>query len=199
MFSEDSYSPPLMISGLGHVPEQATTVSPADLYLTQHSHGPTQSSAIPHLVASAVQSFVGHSAVYNAPQGAPGYNPLARVAQPMGHASRQFSILNDVPAGYFGGHPMPVGQMSRGSSRGCEWISEDWSTTCGQTITEVTAPKHLAAHGIKNMRKDHIVRCRWQGCLVHIKRESIVRHVREAHLGSKRKHPFPRPVGLTLE
>jgi hypothetical protein len=25
MFSEDSYSPPLMISGLGHVPEQAVS------------------------------------------------------------------------------------------------------------------------------------------------------------------------------
>lgn len=69
-------------------------------------------------------------------------------------------------------------------------------------ITRATAPKHLAVHGIKDMHKDYIVQCLWEGCWAQMKRQSIARHVREVHLGSKRrshKHAFPLPLALALE
>jgi hypothetical protein len=204
MYSEDAYCGLfLTIPGSGHVPQQGnplsqTTVSPADLFLTQPSHGPTQSYAIPRNVASADYSLVGYPtpAVDNAPQGAPGSHPLVRVAQCMRHASSQFSVINDIPAGRFTGPPMPVRGISRGSSIGCEWILEDLSR-CGQTITERTVPKHLAGHGIRSMHKDRVVQCRWRGCGAHIKRQSITRHAREVHLGSKRKSHNTRLHGTT--
>lgn len=69
----------------------------------------------------------------------------------------------------------------------CEWVKDD-GTLCAAHITRETISKHLIVHGIKLMPKNMPVRCRWFRCRIKgnketMNRESIVRHVRETHLG----------------
>ncbi|KAF8132005.1 hypothetical protein EV363DRAFT_1260609 [Boletus edulis] len=199
MHSEVAYnSSPLMTFDLGHVLQQGNplslsqaTVNPADLFWTQPSHVPTQAYTIPHNVPStANNNFGGYlPGVDHAPQGASGYHPLAEVTQCVGHPLGQFTVTNEGP-------PMIVGPVSSGRSVMCEWVSEDGPMpVCYQTITRKTLSMHLAEHGIRNMPRNHIVQCHWQGCGAQMKRQGITRHVREVHMGLKRKshkHAFPR-------
>lgn len=73
----------------------------------------------------------------------------------------------------------------------CQWLNDD-DTICGRPITWKTVAEHLSTHGIKRMSRSHQLTCRWAGCHLRgggkatIKRENIVRHVRERHLGGRR-------------
>ncbi|KAG6382130.1 hypothetical protein JVT61DRAFT_773 [Boletus reticuloceps] len=72
----------------------------------------------------------------------------------------------------------------------CKWIGDD-GTVCGTQIAYATVPEHLATHGIKKMTGNFRLQCRWLECRLRgdrkeMNRESIVRHVREMHLGRKR-------------
>ncbi|KAF8131944.1 hypothetical protein EV363DRAFT_1134491, partial [Boletus edulis] len=72
----------------------------------------------------------------------------------------------------------------------CKWMKED-GTVCEARITSATVPEHLATHGIKKMTGNFRLECRWLECRLRgerkeMNRESIVRHVREKHLGRKR-------------
>ncbi|KAF8420574.1 hypothetical protein L210DRAFT_2253540 [Boletus edulis BED1] len=72
----------------------------------------------------------------------------------------------------------------------CKWMKED-GTVCEAQIAYATVPEHLATHGIKKMTGNFRLECRWLECRLRgdrkeMNRESIVRHVREKHLGRKR-------------
>ena len=74
----------------------------------------------------------------------------------------------------------------------CEWVKED-GTTCGVPITKSTVSEHLIIHGVQNKTHNHRLVCGWHGCRLRkgkgvMNRESIVRHIRERHLGYKRRH-----------
>ena len=72
----------------------------------------------------------------------------------------------------------------------CQWTRDD-GTICGAQIKGATVPQHLTTHGVKNMFSGSPLPCRWLGCRLRrdkytMTRKSIVRHVRERHLGCKR-------------
>lgn len=71
----------------------------------------------------------------------------------------------------------------------CLWM--DNGIICETQITWASVPEHLTIHGVTNMAHDHRVPCRWWGCLTGGKEDgmdyqSIVRHVRDVHLGHSR-------------
>ena len=68
----------------------------------------------------------------------------------------------------------------------CSWRDEG-GTICGKRITKNNCGVHLACHGIKRMSSDHTIKCR--ACIPpkSMKRESILRHFVEVHIGIKRK------------
>ena len=72
----------------------------------------------------------------------------------------------------------------------CQWMKGD-GTIYGAQIKGATVPQHLTTHGVKNMFSGSPLPCRWLGCRLRrdkytVTRKSIVRHVRERHLGCKR-------------
>ena len=78
----------------------------------------------------------------------------------------------------------------------CQWMRDD-GTSCGAPITGTVASvsQHLTTHGIKDKASHLRLQCRWLGCRLRgdrdtLKRESMVRHVREKHLGWKRSGPL---------
>ncbi|KIJ66137.1 hypothetical protein HYDPIDRAFT_110303 [Hydnomerulius pinastri MD-312] len=77
---------------------------------------------------------------------------------------------------------------SKTAIHSCEWRHDDGSI-CGESISFMTCPEHLAVHGIKNMAFNLLINCGW--CGKPVKRESIVRHVREAHLRVRRTVTYP--------
>ncbi|KAI6018811.1 hypothetical protein EDC04DRAFT_444586 [Pisolithus marmoratus] len=71
----------------------------------------------------------------------------------------------------------------------CGWTDDD-GTVCGNLIMLDDVASHFAtAHGIKNMASDKKVECRWcpPSSRKHVKRESMVRHLREVHLKCPRQ------------
>ncbi|KAG9308164.1 WD40-repeat-containing domain protein [Chiua virens] len=81
----------------------------------------------------------------------------------------------------------------------CGWINDD-GTMCAQPITTTSLSHHLTIHGANELRRDHRVSCRWTGCRLKdqtkMNRESMLRHVREVHMGLKRSIPI-NPVTLS--
>ncbi|KAI6002659.1 hypothetical protein F5J12DRAFT_209093 [Pisolithus orientalis] len=74
--------------------------------------------------------------------------------------------------------------------KSCGWKGDD-GMVCGSPVTSHDLPNHFAAiHGIKNMASDIKVECRWcpPGSRKQVKRESMIRHLREVHL----KCPRPK-------
>lgn len=69
----------------------------------------------------------------------------------------------------------------------CKWKDES-GPVCEEVLTYGSLPEHLSMHGIKNMTRDSSTKCNWVGCKRKrpMNRESIVRHIREVHLGLKR-------------
>jgi len=184
MYHADTYRDARMTSSLGHVAPHsgATTVNPVELRLTQPSHGPSQSYRV--YAVSPGYNFGGYPQVVNTPQGI-SRHPLTRVTRPMGHTLAEFSVANNVPPERFTGLASPFGRMPR-RSRTCQWVMED-SSSCEKTISRENVTGHLAEHGIRCMSRDLIVQCCWRGCGTSVKRQNIARHVREVHLGLKRR------------
>jgi len=72
----------------------------------------------------------------------------------------------------------------------CQWVGDD-GMPCRAQITRADLSQHLAIHGVKGKAGDHRLSCRWLGCQLRgdrhtIKRESILRHVLEIHMGYRR-------------
>lgn len=93
---------------------------------------------------------------------------------------------------------------SRGPVRSCEWKDRD-GTVCKELITDASVPEHLIKHGIENLHRSLRTTCQWVGChrnLKPMKRESIVRHIREVHLRLRRpskgaQYPYPFQHSVT--
>ena len=86
--------------------------------------------------------------------------------------------------------PIPSVSPSDTLLHACGWINDD-GTFCMESISRLTVSDHLITHGITNMEHDRRISCRWVGCRLRggkgeMKRESIVRHVREKHLQCRR-------------
>ncbi|KAF9222387.1 hypothetical protein BS17DRAFT_783637 [Gyrodon lividus] len=77
------------------------------------------------------------------------------------------------------------GQLSE-TPHECGWREEDGSI-CGKSISRTTVPQHLTVHQITDMASNVPIICRWcRDGRKPIKRESIVRHMREVHLHVRR-------------
>ena len=71
----------------------------------------------------------------------------------------------------------------------CRWTRKDRVGTCGAEISYDTIPMHFGqVHDIKNLQQGTQIYCYWEGRQTWIKRKSFVRHVRERHLGHRRKN-----------
>jgi len=78
-------------------------------------------------------------------------------------------------------------QVSKTAPYICQWRTEP-NSVCGDVISWATCGEHFAiTHGLRNMRSGLHIMCHWcsEGGRL-MKRENVVRHVREAHLGKKR-------------
>ncbi|KAG6330795.1 hypothetical protein ID866_8293 [Astraeus odoratus] len=67
----------------------------------------------------------------------------------------------------------------------CGWIDSNGGV-CGEEITSDCARHLAAAHGITKMPAKHLVWCGWCSPPHFMKRESVLRHVREVHMGLPR-------------
>ncbi|KAG6370577.1 hypothetical protein JVT61DRAFT_11373 [Boletus reticuloceps] len=76
---------------------------------------------------------------------------------------------------------------SPGSIR-CRWTESGNTEGCDTQITWENVPAHFQRfHGIRKMKKDALIQCQWEGCHKRLKRKNFVRHIREHHLGHRRK------------
>ncbi|KAF8423189.1 hypothetical protein L210DRAFT_671188 [Boletus edulis BED1] len=83
--------------------------------------------------------------------------------------------------------PHPISATAR-----CQWIGMGNSGTCNVHITSESAPAHFRKfHGINRLNEDILVCCLWEGCFKQLKRKYFVRHIREHHLGCRRKKKHP--------
>ncbi|KAG9309215.1 hypothetical protein JVU11DRAFT_10929 [Chiua virens] len=67
----------------------------------------------------------------------------------------------------------------------CRWIHK--IQVCGFALTKENLRRHLVDdHGMKAMSRKTIVQCRWEGCSKRMGPKSLLRHIRETHLGYRR-------------
>lgn len=80
---------------------------------------------------------------------------------------------------------MALNETPRGTT--CPW-RDGAGAICGGWITKDNCATHLARyHGIKDMSSGHVVKCQACNHPNPIKRENILRHFVEVHIGIKRK------------
>lgn len=58
---------------------------------------------------------------------------------------------------------------------------------CLQEVTYATAADHFIVHRITKKSRDEVILCQWEGCSTEVVRHNFIRHIRERHLGHKRK------------
>lgn len=66
---------------------------------------------------------------------------------------------------------------------------------CLENISSATIPDHFISHGIENKSRKEVIHCQWNGCCKKVTRHAFVRHIREVHLGHKRRtsvHPLKK-------
>jgi len=98
------------------------------------------------------------------------------VNEPLSHHVTSTSIRNR-------DHLLRSSQASIGIK--CLWRDED---VCGQWVTGETSAEHLASfHNIKDISCDRKIQCKACYPPKEIKRESILRHFIEVHIGIKRR------------
>ncbi|KIM60868.1 hypothetical protein SCLCIDRAFT_1216385 [Scleroderma citrinum Foug A] len=102
-------------------------------------------------------------------------------------------MVGEPPAPHVASTSSPIGNRGHllGSSEAftikCRWRDED-KRVCGQWVTKETCAAHLASvHGIRGIPSDREILCRACCPPRIIKRESILRHFVEVHIGVKRK------------
>ncbi|KAI5992908.1 hypothetical protein EDD15DRAFT_2268301 [Pisolithus albus] len=85
---------------------------------------------------------------------------------------------------------LPMAYQSRGHTVSCGWKNDN-GMACGDLVTSDNLANHFATlHGIKNMASSVKIDCRWcpPSLRKQVKRESMLRHLREVHL----RCPRPR-------
>ncbi|KAI5997426.1 hypothetical protein EDD15DRAFT_2245655, partial [Pisolithus albus] len=85
---------------------------------------------------------------------------------------------------------LPMAYQSRGHTVSCGWKNDN-GIVCGDLVTSDNLANHFATlHGIKNMASSVKIDCRWcpPSLRKQVKRESMLRHLREVHL----RCPRPR-------
>lgn len=58
---------------------------------------------------------------------------------------------------------------------------------CLQEVTYATVADHFITHGLTNKSRSVVIPCQWEGCSTEVARHNFIRHIRERHLGYKRK------------
>lgn len=85
------------------------------------------------------------------------------------------------------GTPMTSSASNGGLITLCHWVDK-YGIICRQPITANLCAIHLASkHGVSKMAPHASISCCWCDPPKTMKRDSIVRHVREIHLSEKRK------------
>lgn len=96
-----------------------------------------------------------------------------------GQTTSPSSLANapgNVPSAYLT-HPITV----------CQWQGAN-GMLCNTPITHAGVPHHFKrVHEIKDMKRNTKIKCRWLNCQSTVVRHNFVRHLREAHLGNKRR------------
>ena len=70
----------------------------------------------------------------------------------------------------------------------CKWL--DGHNICGRTIDANKIPEHMCTYHLEPPKRASHSSCQWEGCqrlLSSYRRDTIIRHIREVHLG------IPRP------
>ncbi|KAG0693711.1 hypothetical protein DFH29DRAFT_1084137 [Suillus ampliporus] len=73
----------------------------------------------------------------------------------------------------------------------CEW--SDGHGSCNETVNAAGIGEHmLSCHFKSPLRADSRLECRWKGCQLRnpIRRDTMVRHIVEKHLGVKYRCKF---------
>ena len=83
-------------------------------------------------------------------------------------------------------YPNPSDDAPDVSTTLCGWVDEHGSV-CGEPITYDCVTHLATAHGISKTSPRTRLNCRWCSPPRHMKRDSMLRHVREIHLGWKRR------------
>lgn len=85
---------------------------------------------------------------------------------------------------------LPKAYQSRGPTVPCGWKDNDGTACDGPVMSDNLANHFATLHGIKNMASGVKIDCRWcpSSLQKQVKRESLLRHLREVHL----RCPRPR-------
>ncbi|KAF8845890.1 hypothetical protein BDN67DRAFT_960512 [Paxillus ammoniavirescens] len=142
---------------------------PPSLTISQVSHGLGRSQLDPRLPSHAARQGVHRGTA----------NLTLRPTRSMTYPPHNSSPYPNMQAG-------PYKHSSETIPKKCGWRATDGST-CEGSITGATISEHLVQHGITDMAYSVRIECRWcPDGKKPIKRESIVRHVREVHMRLKR-------------
>jgi hypothetical protein len=66
----------------------------------------------------------------------------------------------------------------------CRWV--DRGGTCNELLSWKSVSAHLRDRHVVRYGSEQLVTCLWLGCSSIMKKESLVRHIRERHLGARR-------------
>ena len=148
------------------------------------------SISISHPVCQVPESNVGwadytsaHSTVYPSGDAPEIYNNPPSIS--ISHPVFQVPASNVGWADYTSAHST-VYPSGDAPGMWCCWVNEDGSI-CRESISYDCATHLATAHGISKTASRTRVACRWCSPPKQMKRESIVRHVREVHLRRKRR------------
>lgn len=79
----------------------------------------------------------------------------------------------------------------------CRWKDENQVNPCSTLVSDSNLPEHLAEnHLIKNIASHEKIKCRICDPPKPIKRESLLRHIREVHRKQKRKPSTKKKKGV---
>ncbi|KAG2128659.1 uncharacterized protein EDB93DRAFT_1184182 [Suillus bovinus] len=61
----------------------------------------------------------------------------------------------------------------------CKW--NDGHGLCGKTLNKKDVAKHMSSSHLRRVPGAIIVECQWQGCTEPMRRDTILRHIRQLH------------------
>ncbi|KIM51006.1 hypothetical protein SCLCIDRAFT_1224916 [Scleroderma citrinum Foug A] len=142
-------------------------------FTTTHGGGGSQTSGLSGPEGS--QDFPAHPAQLNSPSGQ------------LLHLANANHLTGEAPSSVYDA-ATPADSSAprdRAVSKSCGWKRKD-GTRCGAVINYYCQGHLAKAHGITKMSGKRIIWCKWCDQNHQIKRECVLRHVREVHLGFSR-------------